>query len=108
MRGFLSIFWISFILVIWFETDFLIEYARIIGVWKNLARDYQIFKLKTMDGNFPSFLVSLRDCFATRLAACPFCLGFWVSLVFSVGNWRGFAANYILSLIVYLIVKKLI
>lgn len=115
------IFWLSFILVIWLNSDIVHTIAKLTNTKRLLKIDeYQLYK-STVDpmSTYPNFLYAEYPGYFTKLISCVICLCFWSSL-FSVGilllvlNYPLYYAimlfpiNYICSLFLYLIINKLL
>lgn len=113
--------WISFILIIWFESDIVSTIATLTNT-RNLLRlpDYEKYKLEEDFGcNYPNFLYQSYPGYLTKLLSCPICLCFWSTLVSSnllvylygyqqVYSLLLLPINYVCSLFIYLVIKKLL
>lgn len=115
------IFFITFILVVWFESD-------IIQTISKITRSRKLFKIEEFEkykieedplSNYANFLYTKYPGYLTKLISCPICLCFWTTLiscnilVYSFGyqlifSLLVFPINYICSLLLYLIIKKLL
>ena len=111
-------FLIAIVLLVWLKTDALIEWGCKFGLSKILKEDefYQ-FKLEQLLGpvqsfeiSYPTFLKTKHNCFFTRLVSCPMCLSFWLSVIgcIVISNLIAIPVVYVLSLVLYGIVVKLI
>ncbi len=115
------IFWISFMMVVWFESDIVQTIANLTNT-RNLLKINEFHKYKMevdVMSNYPDFLYSEYPSYFTKLVSCPICLCFWSTLitsnllVYSIGYSQIyglliFPINYISSLTIYLIIKKLL
>lgn len=115
------IFWISFIMVIWFESDIVQTIANLTNT-RNLLKINEFIKHKLeidVMSNYPDFLYTTRPGYITKLLSCPICLCFWSTLITSNVLVYGlgysqiyglliFPINYISSLTIYLIIRKLL
>jgi hypothetical protein len=115
------IFWISFILIVWFESDIMTTIATLTNT-RNLIRidEFSKYKLEVdAMSNYPTFLYSKYPSYFTKLISCPICLCFWSTLatvsvlVYTVGYHEIytlllFPINYVSSLFIYLIIRKLL
>lgn len=112
MNFVLEIFWIVFILFIWFDTDAFIEYFRFTPLKK-------LFKIEQFDNykkelnpgiDYHSYLRQKHGSFITRLLTCVPCTNFWIVLFISIifNNVILYPIIYILSYIIYKIIKKYI
>lgn len=113
--------WISFIMVVWFESDIITTIANLTNT-KNLLKINEFGKYKLeidVMSNYPNFLYSLYPGYLTKLISCPICLCFWSTLVssnlliYSFGYPLIYSAlllpiNYVCSLTIYLIIRKLL
>lgn len=113
--------WISFMLVVWFESDIVTTIATLTNT-KWLFRIDEFIKYKSeIDAmsNYPNFLYSNYPSYFTKLISCPICLCFWSTLltvsllVFGTGyhqiyTFLLFPINYVCSLFIYLIIRKLL
>ena len=67
---------IAFALVVWFETNAFVEYARLFG--------FKLEKYKKSEELgilFVDWLPIKRDSFLVRLITCPICLATWLSAI---------------------------
>lgn len=113
--------WISFMLVVWFESDIVTTVATLTNT-KWLFRLDEFTKYKSdVDAmsNYPNFLYSNYPSYFTKLISCPICLCFWSTLitvsllVYGTGYHQIytlllFPINYVSSLFVYLVIRKLL
>lgn len=89
-------------LIMWFETEFLIEYAKLF----RLQKVFNVFKLfieQEQAGsplNFKEFLISNYSSFFARLITCPICLVTWLSGIITT-LFGILAKTWALSLIVW-------
>lgn len=115
------IFYVSFILLIWFESDIIETLAKLTNTFK-LFKIYEFHKYKVEENvmaNYPTFLYEKYRGYLTKLISCPICLCFW-STIFSLIIFLFifglpfayfillFPINYISSLSIYLVVRKLL
>lgn len=113
--------WVSFLMIIWFESDIVQTIANLTNT-RNLLKisEFQKYKLEIdVMSNYPNFLYSVYPGYITKLLSCPICLCFW-STLFSIStliymyNYNIiftvllFPINYISSLFLYLIIRKLL
>ena len=76
------IFFITLILIIWFDTDAFLEYCRLF----KLTRFFKIKEFnKAYENNFELtylfYIKRYHDCFFVRLITCPICLSVWLSII---------------------------
>jgi len=111
--------WIIFFLILWFDGDITNLLGRTQITRKLFKRaEYEKFKLEEDNmASYPEFLNYVYPSFITKLLSCPICLTFWLTLlvnlsnnyVFSITNlliW--FPIYYIVNLLTYLIIKRLL
>ena len=115
------IFWISFVMVVWFESDIVQTITNLTNT-RNLLKINEFIKYKLeidVMTNYPDFLYNTRPGYITKLLSCPICLCFWSTLVtsnllvYGIGysqlySLLTFPINYISSLTIYLIIRKLL
>ena len=96
---------IAFILIIWFETNAFVEYARMFG-----ARLEGYKKLEGTGMLFVDWLPIKYDNFLVRLITCPVCLATWLSIIgayFFCKNVYSFFIMFYVSLMAYFLFKTL-
>lgn len=113
--------WVSFIMVVWFESDIVTTIANLTKT-RNLLKinEFSKYKLEVdVMSSYPEFLYSMYPGYLTKLISCPICLCFWSTLVssnlliYSFGYPLIYSAlllpiNYVCSLTIYLIIRKLL
>lgn len=113
--------WVSFVMIIWFESDVVTTIANLTKT-RNLLKidEFSKYKLEIdVMSNYPNFLYSNYPGYLTKLLSCPICLCFWSTLLSSnllvlmYGYPLSFVCllfpiNYITSLFIYLIIRKLL
>ena len=102
------------ILIIWFKTDFFIEYCKLFNVYKQLVINYNL----TTNISFPQYLyVTYKNSvknrfkrFLLKLVTCPLCLSLWLSILAGIlfSCFLCFPLFYISSLFIYFNLIKLI
>lgn len=113
--------WITFVMVVWFESDIVTTVANLTKTRSLLKiNEYHKYKMEVdVMASYPEFLYSLYPGYLTKLISCPICLCFWSTLcsvntlVYLVGYFPLyglllFPINYICSLTLYLIIRKLL
>lgn len=115
------IFTISFLLIIWFESDIVQTIGKLTHT-RNLLKlpEFEKYKLEEdVMSNYANFLYAKYPGYLTKLISCPICLCFWSNLVYltTFVFYLGYPfeyvilllpINYVLSLLLYLIIKKLL
>ena len=97
------------IMVLWFETSFVLDYLKLFKLEKKLIEEYEKELFENPDIKFLDFSYFKNPTFCNKLFSCPYCLGFWVSVfcaMTATGNILLIFANYILSMFFYFIFKK--
>ncbi len=115
------IFYTTFIMVIWFESDIVQTIAKLFNLRTTLKiNDFEKYKLEVdIMCSYPNFLYEKYPGYITKLLSCPICLCFWTTLLgvnlltYSFGYQQWFAllmlpVNYVCSLTIYLIIRKLL
>jgi len=113
--------YVSFVMIVWFESDIVQTIAKIFNL-KSILKIEEFNEYKNnvdLMSTYPEFLYNRYPGYITKLLSCPICLCFW-STLFSIPallyimdlpyliGLAMFPINYISSLIIYLIVKKLL
>ena len=113
--------WVTFIMIVWFESDIVVTIANLTNT-RNLLKINEFNRYKSeidVMSTYPEFIYGMYPGYLTKLLSCPICLCFWTTL-FSVNLLTFileyhfvfasmvFPINYIVSLSLYLIVKKLL
>ena len=112
---------VSFFLLVWFQTDLIETLATLTRLRSAfMLPEFEKHKLeKDAFCNYPSFLHEKYNNFLTKLISCEICSCFWLTL-FGLGfltlwldlTWSFlmilFPINYITSLLLYLIIRKLL
>ncbi len=110
---------LAHLLIMWFETEFIVEYAQLFKLDK-IIPILKTFKQHEQQGsplNFKEFLISNYNSFLTCLITCPVCLSTVLSLILNliIGAFISWRLGLILwlpiaygGLFFYELVKKLI
>lgn len=115
------IFSITFLLIIWFESDIVQTIGKLTKT-RNLLKLLEFEKYKLEEDimcNYPNFLYTKYPGYLTKLISCPICLCFWSNLIYLSGyifylRYPTYYVlillpiNYVFSLLSYLIIKKLL
>ena len=119
--NFSLICFITFILTIWFESDIVQTIGKLTNT-RNLLKlpEFEKYKLEEdVMSNYANFLYEKYPGYFTKLISCPICLCFWNNLLIISSSvlYIGyplifililFPVNYIFSLLLYLIIRKLL
>lgn len=112
---------ISFFLLMWFDSDIIQTIGKLTNT-RNLLKlpEFEKYKLEEdLMSNYANFLFAKYPGYLTKLFSCPICLCFWSTLL-SIGGsilHIGYPyeyllillpINYISSLLIYLILRKLL
>lgn len=103
---------IATIFLIWFNSDFIIEYGTVFG----LSKFFKIQEYKEKQREipiplaYPLFLKMKYDNFFIKLITCPICLSVWLSAILGAYflSWSFIPVICILSLIIYGLIRKLL
>lgn len=95
---------VTFELFLWFKTNFIYEYAKLLRL-NNLKifKEYETF-IKVSYLNFSDFL-GMKNNFIYNLLSCPFCLAFWLNIpVIFIFNFSFLYLGllYVISIIEYM------
>ena len=102
---------IVFALTVWFHTTAFEEYTKLFGLGKWLKVDeFEAAREKDFSiPNFHCFLNQKYSNFLTRLLICPFCIGFWITVVACLAfSFYNVPVAYVLSMLVFHIMQLLI
>ncbi len=112
MHNFLITFWVVYVMVTWFNTTAFLEYCRLFRILKWVDYEgYQGMKMNNFGLTYPEFIANRHCNFFTRLLNCPLCLAVWIEsilYIFIPTPIAYFAPNYLLSLVLYFLLVKLI
>lgn len=115
------IFYIAFMLLIWFESDLIQTIAKLTNT-RSLLKIVEFEKYKLEEdvmSNYANFLYTKYPGYFTKLISCPICLCFWSTLISCtiISQYIGYPisyvllilpVNYIISLYLYLSIRKLL
>jgi hypothetical protein len=74
----------AYLLFIWFETNAIIEYAKILRLDSIFyTKEYEESLELAPDLPYSLFIVAHKDTFINRILSCPFCLCTWMMIYFS-------------------------
>ena len=73
----------AYLLFIWFETNAIIEYAKLFRLGSFFyIKEYDESLEVAPDLPYSLFIIAHKDTFINRLLSCPFCLGTWMMVYF--------------------------
>lgn len=105
MSNVLSVFWVILFLYIYFETNALVSWGKLLKL-KFLKYEEYEEKSKIMIGlKYTDFILMKWDNFFVKLISCPECLCVWINAILflffnqDMGGWRFFAVNTVVSLL---------
>lgn len=76
---------LSFFTFIWFQTDFVVQYAKLFGLGRLVKEnEWKKYQETDRDPKYPHFLRENYECWFTHMVGCPFCLIGFLSLWFSL------------------------
>ncbi len=112
--------YIIFLLIIWFEGD-IVKLFCYNNMLCNLFKrsDFEKYKLQEdVFALYPDFLYKKYPSFFTKLISCPICLTFWLTCLGNIIHYvcfhdnyyvlLTFSINYIVNLLLYLLIRKLL
>jgi hypothetical protein len=106
-----SVGFVTTFLVLWFETNVVVEYVNFFHLGGSIdVCEYDDYELDGKCKNYPEYLLVRYPSFYTKLISCPYCIGFWstvICCIFLGLPFVSWAMIYILSLLVYLSMCKL-
>lgn len=83
----LTISFIVIILLSWFKSEAIIEWASLLGLSKFIQKEEfysKQYENLPLGLNYPTFLKLKYNNFITRLISCPLCLTMWISSFISL------------------------
>jgi len=94
-------FSISFVLLVWFQTNVFAEYFFFLPI----VKQYKKAQNAGVASSFVNFLSINYNSFFVRLVTCPYCLNFWLVLpsIYFIGL-KFFGLIYILSMVYFKII----
>jgi hypothetical protein len=99
-------------MLVWFESDAFVEYARLIGGARFFGIDeYEKFSETKVLMNYQDFLLERKNSFFVRLITCPLCFSFWATWITVIAASDAlilFPICNILSLLIYKITSKVL
>jgi len=111
MEIFLCVCWVTFFLVIWFETDAFVHYCKLfkLDLAFGVVEYEQDMSFEGMD--YLDYLrIKYPDSFIISLITCPMCISVWMSVAFIFGSGVSYvyiAVVNLLALLFYFIIKRL-
>lgn len=115
---FLGVSWMLMIKILWFNTDAVVHYAQLFGLFESHRTNYTVFLRDNPVSYFPDYLytVSLKTQnrmlkFFYKLISCPFCIGIWLSMAISIcccNNLWYFPMFYITSIGLFYFLRKFV
>lgn len=103
-------FTVSFFLFMWFDTDSVIEYAKLLKLEGFFfIKEYEEMKETVEDLSYPQYLEMHKDDFVNKILSCPYCFCTWlviyvnIFLSFMLGfpSFKFFGFDWFLSIIIY-------
>ena len=104
-----EIFWCIFFLFIWFETDAILEYSRLLGLSRlTKFNSYKKYLELNPKSSYFTFLRKYYNNFFVRLITCQPCLNFWLVLMVCCyfQNFLAYPIVYVSSYTIYMFLKK--
>lgn len=79
------IFWSTFIMFIWFNTDAFIWWSKVFKIDKYfLIKDWENYKIIDSKMSYLDYIFMTKKSFFTKLISCKPCVLFWIILIVSV------------------------
>jgi len=103
-------FLIANILFFMYETDFFVQYAKLLRLNKLLGMDEYEKHLESFpDNSYWDWLPFNKQTFLRKLLSCPFCFGFWLNVAayFLYKDLGLFLVSLWFSFFLYLVLKIL-
>jgi hypothetical protein len=73
----------ALILLVWFKTEAIVEYASLFGLKKLFkANEFRVEKMSLEQLTYPTFLKMKSNNFFIKLITCPICLSVWMTIIF--------------------------
>jgi len=104
-------FLVANILFFFYETDFFVQYVKLVRLNKMLGVDnYEIYLGEHPEDSYWEYLAYEKPNFLTKLISCPLCSGFWVNAgVYFLHKDLGlFLVNLWLSIFLFLILRLIL
>lgn len=81
-----AISWVAGSLFVLFKTTAVYEYFKVLPLPERITKfkEYEAERARDFTLSYKMFWMTTHDSFFTRLVTCPYCLGAWLSLGFSV------------------------
>ena len=105
-----SIFFITSVLIIWFNTDAFVEYFNVLRIPGVKVKEYLAAKDRDCILTYHTFLLLNYNNFFTRLITCPICTTVWLSFIvglFIQISFIYYPVLFIISLYLYELYNKL-
>lgn len=105
-----TIFLITSLLIIWFNTDAFVEYATLFRLPLIKVKEYLAAKDRDCTLTYHTFLLFNHNNFFTRLITCPICTSFWLTIIvgfFTQLSFISYPVLFICSLYLYELYNKL-
>lgn len=103
-----QIIWNNLILFLYFNTDSVYNYAKLINIKFFKIKEFEEYKLNYPKADYFSYLRIKHSNFLSKLITCKPCFLFWINLLICIffGNLIYFAIVYLSSYISYKLLNK--
>lgn len=104
MNNVLSVFWVILFLYIYFETNALVSWGKLLKLKFIKYDEYEESQKMFTDIKYTDFLMMKYDNFFIKLISCQECICVWLNIFLflffnqDLGGWRFFAVNTVGSL----------
>lgn len=100
---------LTIILLIWFETEAIVEYSRKLRVNFFLTTEYLEKQKQDLTLTYLDYLSKYHNCFFIRLITCRVCFCTVVSLLLSIFvDITQFPPIFVIGMLQYLIIRRLL
>ena len=101
---------ISLVLLMFFRTDFWLEYTKIFRLnFLSFYKDYEEKRKKDATLTYHLYLRLYHNCFFVRLITCPICLSIWIGILFGFISHLVFIPIFVIGgLLLFTIIDKLL
>ena len=104
------IFLFTFLLILWFNTEVLVEYTHLLRLKWFKVDEYLLSKESDFTLTYHSFLLKKYNNFFVKLITCPLCFNFWTifigKFIFNY-DFIEIPTIYVSSLLIYLLFNKI-
>ena len=105
----------AFFLFVWFNTEAVIEYVKLLRLDKFLfVKEYEEAKQSVEDLSYPQYLEIYQKDFVNKILSCVYCfcswttiyINFFLSFKFSLFTFKFFGLDFFISLFIYFVFSR--